>query len=221
MRLLNRLYDVPPPSSIEVLRRQHAFAGAGSTRRLVVHDDNDWQIDAAPHYLQTDWPHFGIGFREYEHTVDRVRRQLFGNVLCPAHASTLSARPGHQCVVSSRDLASDSVAALGWLMSWYGLTRACVPKDRLSTPVLGLVGWLGHLPHQPADVPQCAWRDQLNCWLYDDLMRSVWIWWRIASFMRDRGNYLLVRWLARPCELATRRRNDNTPPATKSAILTS
>jgi hypothetical protein len=154
-------------------------------------DNDDWQTDTALRYLQIDWPHFGIGFREYEHTVDRVRRQLFGNVLCPAHTSNLWARPVHQCVVSSQDLGSDSVTALGWLMSWYGLTRACVPKDRLSTPALGLAGWLAHFPHRPADVPMCAWRDQLNGWLYEDLWRSAGIWSRIVSFMRDRGNYLL------------------------------
>ncbi|KIG11167.1 hypothetical protein BurMR1_1827 [Burkholderia sp. MR1] len=218
MRLLNRLYDVPPPSSFEVLRRQPAFSAAGSTRRFMVADDDDWQTDAAPQYSQIDWPHFGIGFREYEHTVDRVGRELFGNMLCPAHASTLWARPAHQCVLSSRDVGSDSATALGWSLSWYGLTRACVPKDRLSTPALGLAGWLAHLPHRPADVPQCAWRDQLNDWLYEDLMRSAWIWSRIASFMRDRGHYLLIAWLARPCELATLRRNDNTPSTEASAI---
>jgi len=221
IRTLNRLYDVPPPSSIEVLRRQPAFAAAGSTRRVMVADDDDWQTNAALYYSQIDWPHFGIGFREYEHTVDRVRRQLFGNVLYPAHASTIWARPGHQCVISSRDLGSDSAIALGWLTSWYGLTRACVPKDRLSTPALGLAGWLAHLPHRPADVPQCAWRDQLNVWLYEDLMRSAWIWTRITSFMRDRGHYLLIAWLARPCELATLRRTDNTPSTAKSAMPTS
>lgn len=176
MRLLNQLYDVPPPSSFEVLRRQPAFAAAGLTRRFMVADDDDWQTDAAPQYSQIDWPHFGIGFREYEHTVDRVGRELFGNMLRPAHASTLCARPVHQCVLSSRDVGSDSATALGWSLSWYGLTRACVPKDRLSTPALGLAGWRAHLPHRPADVPQCAWRDQLNDWLYEDLMRSAWIW---------------------------------------------
>ena len=103
-------------------------------------------------------------------------------------------------------------------MSWYGLTRAREPKDRLSTPALGLAGWLAHAPHRPVDVPQRAWRDQVNCWLREDLVRSAWIWSRIARFMRDRGNYLLIGWLARPCELATLRRNDGTPLTTKSAI---
>lgn len=60
-------------------------------------------------------------------TVNRVGHALFGNVLRPAQASTLWGRPGHQCVVSSRDLGSDSATALGWSMSWYGLTVSVSP----------------------------------------------------------------------------------------------
>lgn len=78
-------------------------------------------------------------------------------------------------------------------------------------PALGLAGWLAHLPHRPAGVTLCAWRDQLDDWLLEDLATSAWIWSRIALFMRDRGNYLLNERLARPCELAALRRDEATP----------
>ena len=76
-----------------VLRRQPAFAAAGSTRRVMVADDDDWQTDAAPDFLQIDWPHFGIGFREYEHNVNRVGHELFGNLLYPASAPSQCTYP--------------------------------------------------------------------------------------------------------------------------------
>jgi hypothetical protein len=211
VRLLNRLYDVPPPSSLELLgRRSTASAAACSTRLNMAADDDYRETNESP-YIQIDWPHFGKDFREYEHTVERVGRDLFGDVLRHVRTPALWAQPVHKFVVSAQDLASDRATALGWSMSWYGFSRACAPRARLSMPAVGLAGWLAHVPHRPANVPLRAWRDQVNSWLSEDLLTSAWIWSRIALFMRARGKYLLNARLARPCELAALRGNTSMP----------
>ncbi|CAE6876334.1 hypothetical protein R75465_08635 [Paraburkholderia aspalathi] len=69
---------------------------------------------------------------------------------------------------------------------------------------LGLTGWLAHMPHRAADIPS-RWRDLLKGLLLQDLATSAWIWSRIVLFMRDRGTYLLVMRVARPCVLVALR----------------
>jgi hypothetical protein len=104
-------------------------------------------------------------------------------------------------------MAADHATALGWSISWYGFSRTCAPDDAPSMPAVGLTGWLANAPHRPVDVSPGCWREQLLAWLSEDLARSAWAWSRIVLFMQARGKYLLHGRLARPSELAHRRRH--------------
>jgi hypothetical protein len=204
-RLLNQLYDVPPPSPLELLGRQSTDTTAAWSGRVAMLPDDDRQPGGPP-YAQTDWPHFGDDFLKYEQIMERVGYELFGDILQIAHARESWANRGDEFVVQARDIGSDHATALGWSISWYGFSRTCTPKDAASMmPAVGLAGWLANAPYRPVDVPRSSWRDQMIFWLSEDLARSAWAWSRIALFMRARGNYLLHGQLARPSELATLR----------------
>ena len=92
-------------------------------------------------------------------------------------------------------------------LSWFGFARTCDRVDLLSTPALGLSGWLAHSPDRPRAIAYNAWTDQLIIWLQEDLNTSAWIWHRLVSFMRPHKSYLLHPALARPAELAAWRSN--------------
>jgi hypothetical protein len=109
---------------------------------------------------------------------------------------------GARCGCATDAVSTETMAAVGWHLSWFGFARTCDRVDLLSTPALGLSGWLAHSPDRPRAIAYNAWTDQLIIWLQEDLKTSAWIWHRLASFMRPHKSYLLHPALARPAELA-------------------
>ena len=206
-RLLNRLYDVPPPSPLELLGR-HTNAAAATVRpgHIVPLPCEDQQTGDMP-YARRGWPHFGDDFLAYEHLLKRVGHRLFGHTqgIASVHLSVVNHQ--NEVVVHTREISADHAAALGWTISWYGFSRTCAPDDALSMPAVGLAGWLANAPHRPVEISPGCWRDQMSVWLSEDLARSAWAWSRIILFMRVRGKYLLHGQLVRPSELAHRRRH--------------
>jgi hypothetical protein len=90
-------------------------------------------------------------------------------------------------------------------LSWFGFARTCDRVGLLSTPALGLSGWLAHSPDRPRAIAYNAWTDQLIIWLQEDLKTSAWIWHRLVSFMRPHKSYLLApgsRAPGRTCRVA-------------------
>jgi hypothetical protein len=206
MRLLNRLYDVPPPSPVELLGRYSTAAAMMRPSRVVSLPCEDRRTDDMS-YAQCDWPHFGDDFLAYERLLKRVGHGQFGDT-CGTVPVGLSRKYRYsEVVVRTRDMGADHAAALGWTISWYGFSRICAPGDAPSVPAVGLTGWLAHAPHRPADVAPGCWREQMFVWLAEDLVASAWAWSRIVQFMQARGKYLLHGRLARPSELAQLRRH--------------
>lgn len=206
MRLLNRLYDVPPPSPAELLGRHCTGAAVTWSGRVTLLPGDDRQTGGMP-YIRDDWPNFGDDFLAYEHVLKRVGHGLFGDMHRIAAARLPWANRHDEFVVRARDMAADHATALGWSISWYGFSRTCAPDDAPSMPAVGLTGWLANAPHRPVDLSPGCWREQLLAWLSEDLARSAWAWSRIVLFMQARGKYLLHGRLARPSELAHRRRH--------------
>jgi hypothetical protein len=206
IRLLNRLYDVPPPSPIELLARHSIKAGVTGESRVTPLPREDWQAGGM-HYARGDWPHFGDDYLAYEHVLRRVGHELFGDTsrIAPVRLSRVNRYD--EIVVRTRDMGADHATALGWSVSWYGFSRTWAPDDAPSMPAVGLTGWLANAPHRPVDVPPACWREQMSAWLSEDLARSAWVWSRIVLFMRARGKYLLHGQLARPSKLADLRRH--------------
>lgn len=211
MRLLNRLYDVPPPSPLELLRRHPATAAAVQPGGVVPLSCED--RPAGEIYARSGWPHFGDDFLAYEQLLQRVGRRLFGDTQRIAAVRLSGANHFNEVVVRTREISADHAAALGWSISWYGFSRTWAPADAPSMPAIGLTGWLANAPHRPVEISSDRWRDQMSVWLSEDLARSAWAWSRIVLFMRVRGNYLLHGQLARPSELAQLRQHPDAPCA--------
>ena len=202
-RLLNRLYDVPPPSPLELLRRHTTVAAVVRPGRVVPLPCEGRPTGDMP-YARSGWPHFGDDFQAYEDLLQRVGHGLFGDTQRIAAV---------EVVVRTREISADHAAALGWSISWYGFSRTWAPDDAPSMPAIGLSGWLANAPHRPVEISSGCWRDQMSVWLSEDLARSAWAWSRIVLFMRVRGIYLLHGQLARPSELAVLRRHLAAPCA--------
>lgn len=205
LRLLNRLYDVPPPSALELLGRHSTGTAVTQACRDIPLAREDWQTGASP-YARDGWPHFGDDFLAYEHVLRNAGHGLFGDTQRFASIRLTRTNRYDEVVVHTRDMDADHATALGWSISWYGFSRTCAPDDMPSIPAVGLTGWLAHLPHRPVDVSPGCWRDQMLVWLSEDLASSAWAWSRIVRFMRGRGKYLLHGQLARPAGLAALRR---------------
>ncbi|WP_175972080.1 hypothetical protein [Burkholderia sp. BCC0322] len=200
-RLLNRLYDVPPPSPEELLeghRVELAMTGKG---RIFPLTGEDRETDAIP-YVREDWPHFGNDFLEYERILQHAAHELFGDIRRIAPVRLTGTSRYGAAIANARDMDADQAAALGWSISWYGFSRTCTPEHASCMPAMGLAGWLAYAPHRPAEVPPDRWRDQMGAWLAQDLARSAWAWSRMTPFMQARGKYLLHGQLVRPPELA-------------------
>ncbi|MFX1767835.1 hypothetical protein PWP93_35730 [Paraburkholderia sp. A1RI-2L] len=206
-RLLNQLYDVPPPSPLKLLGRHNTMAKAARPGRIVPLPCEDQQTGDMP-YARRDWPHFGDDFLAYEHLLKRVGRRLFGDTQGIAFVRRLSmVNEQNEFVVHARETSANQAAALGWSISWYGFSRTCASDNALSMPAVGLTGWLANAPHRPVEISPGQWRDKMSVWLSEDLARSAWAWSRIVLFMRVRGKYLLHGQLVRPSELAALRRH--------------
>jgi hypothetical protein len=201
IELLNRLYEVPPPSLAELTDRGGVKRAMVDEGRIVPSPDEDRETDVIA-WARDDWPHFDDDFLEYEQVLKHVGRDLFGDTrrIAPMH---LRVPDRYDAIVAhTQDMNADQAIALGWSMSWYGFSRTCAPERVRRMPALGLTGWLAHAPHRPAEVSPEHWRARMSAWLAQDLERSAWIWSRIVLFMRARGKYLLHAQLVRPSELA-------------------
>jgi len=147
-----------------------------------------------------NWPHFTQRFLELESTLLQFQDAFFGHTLRNIDMPAWSTLCRQQFATDA--VSTETMAAVGWHLSWFGFARTCDRVDLLSTPALGLSGWLAHSPDRPRAIAHNAWTDQLIIWLQEDLKTSAWIWHRLASFMRPHKSYLLHPALARPAELA-------------------
>ena len=202
--LLNRLYEVPPPSPAALLgqRSNHAVV-AGPGRANESADDDIRQ--SVPSYAPSEWPHFGNDFLDNESIINRVGREFFGDMLRTASARIPRAQDLGQPIVRAQDIDSGHATALGWWISWCGFSRTFTTSGGAPTPAIGLAGWLANAPYRPVNVSGSVWLDQMIAWLSEDLASSAWVWSRIALFMRARGNYLLHGQLTRPAVFAALR----------------
>lgn len=194
LRQVNRLFDAPPPLTVQLLRRRRPQrrqsldpAGAASTSRA---------------YDRPGWPHFDRDFALCEHVVHDARRQLFVAVHDACERGRWRHLLGTELVVPAETMDRDTAAALGWSMAWTGCLQTLAPELGGSMPAFGLAGWLAGLPLRPSSMPRHRWHSQVLRWLGEDLVSSAWIWRCIAGFMRARGVYLLHAALASPAELA-------------------
>ncbi|WP_320533908.1 hypothetical protein [Robbsia andropogonis] len=201
IQMLNRLYDVPPPSLVELSGRYRVeldmvekirpapSPGEGSGAEVIA-------------WASADWPHFDNDFREYERVLKHVGRDLFGDT-CRIALTRLPLPDRYGAmVIHTQDVNADLATALGWSISWYGFSRTFAPEREPHMPAMGLTGWLAHAPHRPAECPPEQWREQMSAWLAHDLARSARAWTRIVRFMRAREKYLFHALLMRPAELA-------------------
>ncbi|MDY7804189.1 hypothetical protein [Burkholderia stagnalis] len=198
-QLLNRFYEVPPPSLAELAERRRIKPI--SEGPVVPSPSEDWETAVIP-WVRDDWPHFADDFLEYEQVLKHIGHDLFGDTRRIASMHLLVPNRHDAIVAHTRDMNADQATALGWSVSWYGFSRTCAPEHEPCTPAVGLIGWLAHVPHRPAEIPPDRWRDQMFAWLAQDLMKSACAWSRIVQFMRARGKYLLHPQLGRPAELA-------------------
>ncbi|WP_429559508.1 hypothetical protein [Paraburkholderia youngii] len=159
-RLLNQLYDVPPPSPLILLGRHNTVAEAVRTRRIVPFPCEGQQTGDML-YVRRDWPHFGDDFLAYEHLLNRVGHRLFGDTqgIASVRGCSVVNEP-NEVVVHAREASADQAAALGWSISWYGFSRTCAPDNALSMPAVGLTGWLANVPHRPVEISHGQWRDR-------------------------------------------------------------
>jgi len=201
IQLLNRLYEVPPPSLAELTDRCRVKLTMVDEGRIVPSPDEDWETAVIP-WARDDWPHFDDDFLEYEQVLKHVGRDLFGDTRRMAPMCLLVPNRYDAIVAHTRDMKADQATALGWSISWYGFSRTCAPEHEVCMPAVGLTGWLAHAPHRPAECPPDRWREQMFAWLTQDLTRSACAWSRIVPFMRARGKYLLHAQLVRPSDLA-------------------
>ena len=213
VRISNRLYDTPPPTILELLERRPPPA-------LVAFRPNPGPSEPCdPCFEQTSWPHFRQRFLQFERTLQQTQDTLFGNALRNIDERVWTTLCRQQFVIATDTLSADTAAAIGWHLSWLGFVRACGRIDLLSTPALGLTGWLAHSPDRPRAIAYAVWTDQLTAWLQDDLTTSAWVWRHIVLFMRKHKYYLLHPALARPAELAAYRTIRSRQHDTASAPL--
>lgn len=196
LRMSNRLYDTPPPTIPELLKRQPR----PSTDSLGPKPNSP--EPGRPRFSQMNWPHFTQRFLELESTLLQFQNAFFGHTLRNIDMPAWSTLCRQQFTIATNAVSVETVTALGWHLSWLGFARTCDRVHRLSTPALGLSGWLAHSPDRPLAIAYAEWTDQLIAWLQEDLTTSAWIWHRLVSFMRPYKSYHLHPALARPAELA-------------------
>ncbi|MDR6412784.1 UNVERIFIED_ORG: hypothetical protein ABIC62_006118 [Burkholderia sp. 1595] len=196
LRMSNRLYDTPPPTIPELLARRPQPSADPLAPKP------DLSEPGRPRFSQMNWPHFTQRFLELESTLLQFQDAFFGHALRNIDMPAWSTLCRQQFAIATDVVSIETVTAVGWHLSWRGFARTCDRVHRLSTPALGLSGWLAHSPDRPLAIAYAAWTDQLMVWLQEDLTTSAWIWHRLASFMRPHRSYLLHPALARPAELA-------------------
>lgn len=205
LTLVNRLFDVPPPLPMQLLERRFAprFGRLADVERFslpAIHRGLD--------YERRQWPHFAEEFVGYEHQVVHARRQLFADTFLECERGRWQHLLDGDLAVSTDAIRCETVAALGWAISWFGRTRALAPVDSTSTPALGLIVWLASLAPRDQSTHRGLRNRQVLEWLKEDLRVSAWMWLRIARFMQAKGGYLLHGAMVNPKDLATARRAD-------------
>jgi len=199
LTLVNRLFDVPPPLPQQLL----VHCSAQHRRRLMnpAHDSMS-TVHRGLDYECKQWPHFAEEFVSYEHLVLCARRQLFADSSRRCERGDWQYLLGSSSMVTVDDLPWETVAALGWAVSWLGSTRALAPDDETSALALGLMAWLVSLEPKPQGTARDRWHKQVSEWLNEDLRLSAWMWSRVARFMRAKGCYLLHGSMVNPQGLA-------------------
>jgi hypothetical protein len=86
IELLNRLYEVPPPSLAELTDRGGVKRAMVDEGRIVPSPDEDRETDVIA-WARDDWPHFDDDFLEYEQVLKHFERDLFGATrqIAPMH----------------------------------------------------------------------------------------------------------------------------------------
>ncbi len=189
LRIVNRLYKVPPPNvddvwdSLEAQVYEPTVApNTNATKRAASYDRRRWrrlgEHFASLHQLVLNaWQHW---FPEVSLTCRRGKHR--GIVLT-------------NFTVPSTQLTIHEAAALGWGCSWLGI-HFFAPKDLRNTPSLGVITWLAGLPERPKEIARHSWTLQVQKWLQEDMLRSHRLWLKIATFMHAQGSYLLLGSLA-------------------------
>ena len=205
LTLVNRLFDVPPPLPMQLLERRFAprFGRLADVERFCLP-----AIHRGLDYERKQWPHFAEEFVGYEHQVVHARRQLFADTFLECERGRWQHLLDGDLAVSTETMRCETVAALGWAISWFGRTRALAPVDSTSPPALGLTAWLASLAPRDQSTHRGLRNRQVREWLKEDLRVSAWMWLRIARFMQAKGGYLLNGAMVNPKDLATARRAD-------------
>lgn len=115
-------------------------------------------------YERKLWPHFAEEFVSYEHQVLRARRLLFADSNEECERGGWQHLLGASLVVPTDAMRCETVAALGWAISWLGRMRALAPADETSTPALGLTAWLACLAPRPDGMVRDRWHSQVLEW---------------------------------------------------------
>ncbi len=200
LTLVNRLFDVPPPLPKQLLARRRHDRLANTERRSLPTTHRGLEFG------REQWPHFAEEFVSYEHQVVRARRQFFADTALECDHGRWQHLLDSNLAVSTDSIGCETVAALGWTISWLGRTRALAPADSISTPALGLTAWLANLTPRDQSAHRSLRYKQVQDWLNEDLRLSAWMWMRIARFMQAKGAYLLRGVMVNPPDLANARR---------------
>ncbi len=205
LTLVNRLFDVPPPLPMQLLARRDVhrherFVSAERRSLPTTHRGVEFERE--------QWPHFAEEFVGYEHQVVRARCQLFAHATKECDSGRWQHLLESDVVVPTSAMQFETVAALGWAISWLGRTRALAPADSTSTPALGLTAWLACLAPREQSTHRGLRNKQVLEWLSEDLRLSAWMWLRIARFMQAKGGYLLNGAMVNLQDLANARRKE-------------
>lgn len=201
LTLVNRLFDVPPPLPMQlvvknVATRLERLANVERRSLPTIHRGLEFERE--------QWPHFAEEFVGYEHQVVRARRQFFTDTSLECDHGRWQHLLDGDLAVSTDAMPCETVAALGWTISWLGRTRALAPADSTSMPALGLTAWLASLAPRDQSTHRGLRNKQVLEWLNEDLRLSAWM--RIARFMQAKGAYLLHGVMVNPQDLANVRR---------------
>lgn len=134
IQLLNRLYEVPPPSLAELSKRRRVKPAMVEEGWIAPSPDENRETDVIA-WAPDDWPHFDDDFREYEQILKHVGHDLFGDTrrIAPARLLMRLMTHRHDAIVARpQDMNADQATALGWSISWYGFSRTCAPEHELS-----------------------------------------------------------------------------------------
>jgi hypothetical protein len=203
LTLVNRMYDVPPPSPIESLS-QHCEPRFQRSAQVVQLPETSTSLGFG--FERELWPHFGEDFFRYERQIGLVRHELFAITANECDHGCWQHLLGANPVVAANTIECETVAELGWAISWLGRARALAAANTMSTPALGLTIWLASLALRAQRTSKDRWHLQVLEWLDQDLRLSACMWMRVARFMKAKGTYLLHPAMVNPQDLAIARR---------------